>query len=476
VQWDEFTDLVIAADTLRDPLVGSFRDPSQARLPMYVTAAAYRITQWLDPTTTILDVLPVSRWISIAMTVLAIWATAVLGYQLFDGVTALLAASLFTFSPLVLHFGKDALTQGDAFTPALVTCALVGFVSFEHRRTTWSLFLSSVGLGLAIAAKFTLVALVPALMMYTLLRAGLAHGSGKSPDAGDHALPADERRAARRFIVTAVATGSFALLAVGLSIAGAERTGLAARLGHIGALTAWVAALLGLAGTAIIAMPGRGVPSRRMTRATDPWSAVWLWAVILPLAAAVTLALFPSHIFNPDVVLGLIDRAATRDGGNELLPTALASARLYAGLLLFKLGVPFGVVTWLALGWALARSPQHRGLLLTSVTLSWYALLLLLLPLQQPFWLMSVYPLLTLVLSAAITHHLQPARSWPVRVTAAAVVVLASVWLGFGVARVYPTFGFYGYETVGDRWLGESSRGYRSLVVVTNDGTTVALA
>jgi hypothetical protein len=110
------------------------------------------------------------------------------------------------------------------------------------------------------------------------------------------------------------------------------------------------------------------------------------------------------------------------------------------------------------------------------VTLSWYALLLLLLPLQQPFWLMSVYPLLTLVLSAAITHHLQPARSWPVRVTAAAVVVLASVWLGFGVARVYPTFGFYGYETVGDRWLGESSRGYRSLVVVTNDGTTEALA
>jgi hypothetical protein len=51
-------------------------------------------------------------------------------------------------------------------------------------------------------------------------------------------------------------------------------------------------------------------------------------------------------------------------------------------------------------------------------------------------------------------------------------IVVAVGWLIVGLISVYPTYGYFGYEIVGDRWLGNNSRGHRSLVVVTNDGST----
>jgi hypothetical protein len=79
IQYDEFTDLLIASSLSQNPLVGSTHDADQARLPMYFTAVAYRILQGMKPNAELLDVLPVSRWISIVMTVLAIPATFTLG-------------------------------------------------------------------------------------------------------------------------------------------------------------------------------------------------------------------------------------------------------------------------------------------------------------------------------------------------------------------------------------------------------------
>jgi hypothetical protein len=473
VQWDEFTDLVIAGDIAERPLRGSVRDPSQARLPMYVIAAAYRLIRWRNPDASVLDALIASRWISILMTVLAIWATAALGWLLFDRATAMLGASLFTFSPLVLHFGRDALTQGDAFTPGLVACALIAFVWFERSRTTSSLFLLSVSLGLAIASKFTLVVIVPALMTYGLLRAALERYRGTDPLFQSQDRRDEPTAIAWRYAAIALATGLAALTGVVLSLARTGQAASVARALDLGMLAAWAATLLGLTGSALLAIPqlerrwSRGAPVDRR------WPLCGCWLIILPLAAATSLAIVPEHLFNRGILLNLLERAMTRDG-TEFFPTALASAKLYVGMLLFKLGIPFGVATWLALPWALARSSKHRGLLLMTVTLAWYGLMLLALPLHQPFWLMSVYPIVVLVLSAAVVHHLR----WHgprLRVAVAAALVGAFVWMGVGIARVYPTFGYYGYETVGDTWLGMPSRGYRSLVVVTNDGSTEAL-
>ena len=50
-------------------------------------------------------------------------------------------------------------------------------------------------------------------------------------------------------------------------------------------------------------------------------------------------------------------------------------------------------------------------------------------------------------------------------------VFVERLWRSVKYEHVY----LYGYETVGDRWLGAESRGYRNLIQVTNDGTEDAL-
>jgi hypothetical protein len=54
-------------------------------------------------------------------------------------------------------------------------------------------------------------------------------------------------------------------------------------------------------------------------------------------------------------------------------------------------------------------------------------------------------------------------------------VVIAVLWLAAGLTKVSASLGYYGYETTGNRWLGAESRGYRRLIVITNDGSTQAL-
>jgi len=143
--------------------------------------------------------------------------------------------------------------------------------------------------------------------------------------------------------------------------------------------------------------------------------------------------------------------------------------------LLFKLGLPFGILTRAALIWAAARTVQNRSYLLIMLVLVLYGLLIVFLPLRQPFWLMSVYPLLLLTLSGAIVEAYRRAGNVKLRWAWLAYIVFAAGWLAIGLTQVYPTYGYYGYELVGDQWLGMESRGHRSLVVVTNDGSTSAI-
>jgi hypothetical protein len=143
---------------------------------------------------------------------------------------------------------------------------------------------------------------------------------------------------------------------------------------------------------------------------------------------------------------------------------------------LFKLGLPFGIATIVALGWAVRNAIRNRdrSFLLITVPVVYCVLMLAVLPLQQPFWLMSVYPLILLAVSGMMVRALRKGNLLVCWSMAAWLAVSAS-WLAIGLVRVYPTFGYYGYETTGDRWLGAESRGYRRLVVVTNDGSTEAL-
>jgi hypothetical protein len=404
---------------------------------------------------------------SVAMTAVAIWTTALLGTRLFDRRTGLLAATLFGLSPYVLHFGRDALTQGDAFTVPLVALAVLAFDRFDHDRTTRSLFVLSLVIGLAMATKFTLVVLVPGFVLHQcigLVAKRVAIGTGD-----DLERPA---RVPRGFALLAIMTGLLASAAAVISTARQSETGGAAPELSLAAVAMWIAACVGLLVCGVAAL--RTTPSRNNAASATGvrWPRLGAWIAIVPLATATMLAPFPEHIFNVEIISSLIDRLTTRDGGVPFLPTAVASAKLYFGLILFKLGLPFGILTCVALVWMLVRSRAVNSFRLCAATLCTYGAMLLVMPLQQPFWLVSVYPLIVLVLSAAIFEGLVATRPRTARIGIAGVTAVAMLWLGIGIARVVPTFGYYGYEIVGNRWLGANSRGYRALVTVTNDGST----
>jgi hypothetical protein len=441
---------------------------------MYVTAAAIWLGRQASPQANLLDFLTVSRWVSILMTVAAIWGTFWLGRQLFSSGTGLLAAGLFTFSPYVLHFGKDALTQGDAFASALVVFMLLAFVRFSRTRFLFWHFVFSALLGLAIASKFFLVILIPPLLIYFfMVEKNRGDEAGSKTDIANTKESAETRK--RIYLGVSVAAGFATLLAVLLSLSRLLVTGAISQAINVVARGFWLVALLSLLIVLVLAIREYRIQKKSLVPGGLPWPQWHIWVSAISIAFAVVMALFPSHIFNKFILLTLFERVGFVSGGAGLFAETLSSLRLYLGVVLLKLGLPLGVTTLIALVWGGIKGHRNNSFLLITLVLLFYIALLAVLPLQQPFWLMSVYPLILLVLSEMIRQVFQRITRPGPRLLFGGWVVFACGWLIVGLFQVYPNFGYYGYETIGDQWLGAGSKGYRAVVVVTNDGTTAAI-
>lgn len=473
VQYDEFVDLQIASSLYESPLIGSSRDASQARLAMYATAIAQAIVQYANPDLDLLDLLPISRWISISMTVLAILGTSVLGYRLFSVEAGLLASALFAFSPYTLHFGRDALTQGDAFTATTVVWALIAFERLDRKRDTLSLAYLSLALGLAIASKFFLVVLIPAFMTYHL-SLGLKTRFRRPRTAPTLGTSSAAAIIPWRYILLAACTGGLTLAVWVISLLRSRLEPNPSLMAYQASKLIWLAALLGILLSFLVALEGWVRSWWPTVQPEVRWRPVYAWMAILPLAFTTSLTICPTHALNPTIATELARRVFTWDGQGLLNGTG-AAARLYLGLVLLKLGLPFGIGTCLALVGAVVKSMKDRAYLLVAVVLLYYAALLAVLPLRQPFWLMSVYPIIAITLAAMILGVTRSLANGALRIGWLGCVTFACGWLVVGLIRVYPTFGYYGYEVIGDRWLGAESRGYRSPIVITNDGSTDAI-
>ena len=423
---------------LRDPLRGTSAGggEAQAWLPMYATAAVWLAT---GPS------LPAARLLSMAVgasTVVALWA---LGRRWLGRPTALLAATLLSLSPYFLGFARTALTEGDAFCALPVLLALLAFDTYQRRRDGRALVLLSAALGLAASAKFFAGLLVPLLALCDLWA---TRGGAAGPETGA------ETAAGALLGWVSVPAGL-----VGL-------TALAAQ-GHQATLASllWVASVLSLlALTAYV-----------LTRGAVPWPPRWAWLAIALLAPTFCLAVFPAHVLQPGVLQQVLDRTHHWDGQPPLVFLG-AHLRLYSGIVLLKLGLPLGLLSMAALGWASLRARRHPGLRVLVAVLGGYVAFLVTLPLGQTFYLMSIYPLLVLVLAGFLVEMTTALRyrGW-LRRAWLGLVLGAHGWLLWGLVHVYPEFGWYGYETIGTRWLGEEARGYRQVIQVTTDGTEDAV-
>lgn len=470
-RFDEFTDLVIAKRLAHSPLSGHPWDGSQARLPMYVTAMAIQVMEIGRGAVSPLDALTTSRWISVAATALAAVGTFVLGWVLFHPLAGLFAAALFALSPYVLNHGSSALTEGDAFTPLMVVVTLLAARYFDVRRTTVGIFALAMTLAMAIGSKFYLVVLAPAIMVYQLFsyRLGLTPEAAQGASSG----PAGRlSRSRRMYLLVCWLTVSSTLGAVAISLtrpSGPLTQATASTL----TVSLWVGSLIGLLVSLLLAV--RAGRAKSSTVDPERWPLGWSWFAILSLACSASLSLLPAHVFNPDILRTLLDRGATLDGAGQPFAVLPEGSKLYVGILLLKLGLPLGLASAGAILWGFTEARRSQPMLLLMSTLLCYSLLLAALPLYQSFYLMSIYPLLTLVLAAMLTAGLRHRPGARVRRLTAAYLAAGVLYLAIGISEAYPTFGLYGAKVAPNKWMGTGSRGYRSLVNVTSEGSIDAI-
>jgi hypothetical protein len=436
--WDEQQDWPAVTALVQHPLwgTGELDSEAQAWLPMYATAVVFAFTG---------ESLPAARMLSIGVGALTILMTWVAGRRWFRGTVALFAAALLALSPYFISFSRTGMTEGDAFCPLTVLLALLAFDAYMRWRNSQSILCLAVALGLAMSAKFFVVALMPALLVCDLVQYRAAPSW-----QGDR-----DRRAYR------------ALLGWIMAAAGLECLALSAAQGHQVPLSIalWAAGVIGMLLAA----------ARLLTQRAVRWPPLAAWLAILLLATTVCLAAFPAHVLQPVVLQQLLSRSSHWDG---MQPLALLGEhlRLYSGIILLKLGVPLGLLSVAALLWACVRAWRHTVLRWMVAVLVIYLAMLVTLPLRQPFYLMSIYPLLVLIVSCFLVEMTVVLQPWGILQRVWIVTAVAAhLWLIWGVVHVYPAFGWYGYETIGERWLGEESRGYRNIIQVTNDGTEDSL-
>lgn len=431
--WDEQVDHDIAVALRDHPLTGEHPaiDASQMRLPMYVTAMIFKITGHDD--------LATARKVSLLAGGVAIVAAAALAEMLFGGWAAILTAALLGFSPYFLSFSRIAMTEGDVFFAATVTLAVWSFVAYLREPGPMRWLLAAIMLSLALGAKFFGIFLFLVFLV-------LATSSRREYHA------ASDQKEVRRFL--RLLTAGLAVIALTLLVTyllrRSERlSSYASRVAIAGWLVEWFISL------AVLARVCRGN--------CLPRSAIARCLSLFAFSIMLCCTWMPVHMTEPDIAVELLRRTLHWD---HQFPLALWSdhLRLYAGIVLIKLTIPLGIVTAIALIYAAFREREDGRWRPCILSVIFYIVLLCFLPLRQTFYLMGVYPLIVITLAGFICEL---ARRWKVVVL---LLTFGLAYLGYSGARAYPQYHLFGYEVVGDKWMGKESRGYRNLIQTPSDG------
>jgi hypothetical protein len=459
VQYDELTDLKISSTLRVDPLVGSGDDPSQCRLPMYATALATAImgSENLE------ESLRISRILSITVGVIAILLTSVLARRWFGEIAALMSTVLLSASPYFLGFSRMAMTEGDAFCPAAVLATLMTFDSYCRNRSTRGLVLFSLALGVAISTKFIIISIVLPLFIISFNN---EHTRSKKEISETSVLTLKSWKFISLIWVIFLVVSA---VTIASQTKKSDDIYLVPQLEFLG----WLESLI-LCTLIIIKLFIFDPFVLKSNFTYLKWPVPASWFAIFPLTLVYFLVLFPAHLLNPRILKGLFDRTSSWDGTSPWDGIGEA-ARLYGGIVLFKLGLPLGLLSLLALSWAALRSRCDASLRLLTLTIATFITVLIFLPARQTFYMMSIYPLLILTLPPFVLHITSMLNSKSIKVAWTIIIITCFGYLIRGDIEVFPTFGFFGYETIGSSWFGHATRGYRSLIQVTDDGTEEAL-
>jgi len=437
--WDEAVDLRIAAGLMRNPLFGNeiVLDATQMRLSMYLTAAAMRLFGEDLMVGRLLACLAGAAAVALTGWAVAMWRGKVAGVA---------AAALMSLSPYWLSNCRLACTEGDVFAALGAAAVMVAAQVWLRRRDAVALVWLGLALLVTVGAKLYGLIVVVTVLAILLGKAQTAQ-PGRAPAARSSLRPA----------------ATLAGLVLSIGLLGSAASLAASRVVMVGLwgllLAAWLALLVAV-------ISAKVVPERA-------WTAGLLLAAI---SLGGVLATMPQHMTRPDAAKDIARRFLRWDGsapGEHLA----ANASLYAGILAVK-GTPIlAVFTVAGLAVAARRWRQDRFARWLLVTLAGYAALLMVLPLRQYFYLMSVWPLIAALQGIALGGLCQ--RLWGFaaagKATALAVVCSLAVYLGGELRTAWPDLNLYGYHLTGKTWLGRESRGYRNLIQTPCDGLAEAV-
>ncbi len=423
--WDERVDLDIATALAHAPVRGEAKplDPTQFRLPMYVTAAVFAVSGHDD--------LATARAVSIAVGAIGVVLAGGLAWKLFGAATAAWTTVLLALSPYYLAYGRIAMTEGDIFLATTVTGACWAFAAFVERPTSGRWLLTGIALGLAIGAKAYAIVLVA---MFAVC------------------MPTLPRRMGGRGLWLAL------LAAAGVAVA----TLIATAAWRADTIIAWIIFACGL--VAVCAATWK-------TDAAD-LGRRRAWVGFLIVAWLTWGALMPEHVTRAGVLRGLAARSAHWD---HRAPFGLLAdqLRLYSGVVLLKGTLLIGVLSAGAMVYGLSRARADWRLRLTAGGVALWIAAMCALPLRQTFYLMGIYPLLMTVTAAGgvtLIRWMGRRRAALGVVGLVTIAVAPTARMALRAAEAYPDFQLFPDDVIGSRWLGAEARGYRNLIQTNSDG------
>jgi hypothetical protein len=448
VNWDEQTDLNVAGDyaASRGGLVyGSEIDAINTRLPMYTMGVLLRLHD--D------ESLLLARLLSVFLSALTIVGVYVFCRLELDRKRGLIAALLLATSPYFLFFGKLALTEGDVWITLGLTWVLVAAAWYRQRRAVGRLALLGLAVGLAMSAKISGVALVPAAASFIAL-----DGRARDPTAD----PVPELAESSRSLLLIASTASLAwvVLVVLTSFRGTSDSAAVVAAAAIHPVVRWTAGLL-------VAIPVASWVIAHRNHRLSPFAGILLCVLV---AGLVFLLIPPVHVTNPHILAALRRQLLTSSFGHDFGFTAEAGFFHFATVAI-KSSPVIGLGLWAGLVFELARIRSRPGLCFPVLAGGFYCGFLLLLPWAQTMYMRPVLPALTIIAADAVVR-------WHRRSSVAvrSLAALAALVLLFDITTSYPDLNLVGHPWLGERYLaGRSTLGYRGIVQTGADGIEQSL-
>jgi len=434
IGWDEQVDLTIAGAYLTPGgwLTGSPLDLSQTCLPMFIPAVLFWIVDQAD--------LLLGRWVSALVGALTLLGVYVYGRSHFGVAAGLLGAGLLAINPFFLSFARVAFTESDVYLACAFVWLALATARLASRPSLGPAAGAGVLFGLALSAKATALAIVPAFWLPFIWV--------PRDTAGSRSVPSS--------VLASVGWATaFLLIAVAFNrqLASVSNPSSSATGGYLLVLAGWSLLLA-------FAAHRREVPAAPLVLAAFVTALGLLTAFVVP----------PEHLANPGILASLGTRAE-HEGGLRLSFMAEAGA-LHLACIGLKSSLALGAGLLLGVPAALTQWWTRRELRVPLLLAGGYLAGLVMLPLAQVFYAVPLLPLLSLLAADQFLRLLR-ARKRLGALLAAIVVTCCAV----EIVRCYPDYNLNGYQWVGERVLfGRSSIGYQSLVMTPSDGVEQSVA